>query len=65
METRWDIWRATIRLAMIVSVIGIAAALTVGRIGLLPEQAVVFGVMGVGFVTSWIRSGRRSLTRVI
>ncbi|MFZ8998418.1 MAG: hypothetical protein ACO225_02360 [Ilumatobacteraceae bacterium] len=65
METRRNEWRATIRLAIAVSSIGVAVAVAVERAGVLPQHMVVFGVIGVGFSTSWVRSGRRSLQRAL
>jgi len=52
-------------LAIAVSSIGVAVAVAVERAGVLPQHMVVFGVIGVGFSTSWVRSGRRSLQRAL
>lgn len=58
-------WSATVRLASVVSSVGVAVAVAVDQVGILSDQLVVFGVIGVGFATSWVRSGRRSLGRAV
>jgi hypothetical protein len=52
-------------LASVVSSVGVAVAIAVDQVGILPDQLVVFGVIGVGFATSWVRSGRRSVGRAV
>lgn len=56
---------ATIRLAIVVSTIGVVVAVTAERFGGLPAGSVVYGVIALGFAASWVRSGRRSTHRPV
>lgn len=58
MELRRTHWIAAFKLAAIVSAIAAAVALALNAFGDIPQTAVVIGVIVVGFVVSWIQSGR-------
>ena len=56
MELRRSTWAAAIRLAVALSVIAVLTAIALR--GLLPQQAIVLGVIVIGFTTSWVRTGQ-------
>lgn len=49
-------WKAAVRLAITLSVVGAVAAATLS--GVLSQTSIVLGVIVVGFVTSWVRTGQ-------
>lgn len=57
MEVRRSTWGAAIRLAIALSVIATATAIVVRSLGDVSETVIVLGVIVVGFVTSWVRTG--------
>jgi len=58
MELRRAHWTAAVRLAMIVSAVAVAVALALNAFGDVSQTALVVAVIVVGFVVSWIHSGR-------
>ena len=58
MELRRVHWTAAARLAMIVSAVAVAVALALNAFGDVSQTALVIAVIVVGFVVSWIHSGR-------
>lgn len=60
MEVRRSNWGAAIRLAILLSVVAAATAIAVHSFGDVPETFIVLSVIVVGFVTSWVRTGRAS-----
>jgi hypothetical protein len=58
MELRKATWRAALRLAFVVSSIAAGAAVTLSAAGDVPREALIASVMLVGFVTSWVQTGR-------
>lgn len=58
MELRRTTWGAAIRLAITLSVVAAASAAILHPIGILSQPVIVLGVIVVGFVTSWVRTGQ-------
>jgi hypothetical protein len=62
MEIRRATFGAAIRLAVALSVIATAVAITLDAIGEVSRTALVLTVIVVGFMASWIQTGRVSRT---
>jgi hypothetical protein len=60
MQLRWDVLGAAIRLAVVLSVVAAAIALGLHAVGGVSQTALVLTVMAVGFVASWVQTGRIS-----
>lgn len=60
MELRRRIFRAAVKLAMALSVVATALALGLDAAGGVSQTALVLTVMVVGFVASWVQTGRVS-----
>jgi len=60
MEFRREVFGAAIKLAVALSVVAGAVALGVGAVGGLSQTVLVLTVMVVGFVASWVQTGRVS-----
>lgn len=58
MDIRRATYGATIRLAVVFSVIAAAVALALDAIGGVPPTVVVLAVIVVGFLTSWVLTDR-------
>ncbi len=58
MELRKATWGAALRLAFVVSAIAAVAAVTLSEVGEVPRGALVAAVMLIGFVASWVQTGR-------
>lgn len=58
MERRRSPWSAVVRLAVVVSAVAVAVALALSAFGDVSQTAIVIAVIVVGFIVSWIRSGR-------
>lgn len=58
MELRRTHWAAAFKLAAVVSAVAVAIALAVSAFGDVSQTAVVIGVIVVGFVISWVQTGR-------
>lgn len=58
MDLRRSHWLAAVRLAVIVSAIAVAVTLALAAFGDISQTALVIAVIVVGFVVSWIHSGR-------
>jgi ABC-type Mn2+/Zn2+ transport system permease subunit len=58
MELRKATWSAALRLAFFVSAIAAGVAVTLSATGDVPRGAFVAAVMLVGFVASWVQTGR-------
>jgi predicted GNAT superfamily acetyltransferase len=58
MELRKATWSAALRLAFVVSALAAIVAVTLSAAGDVPQGALVAAVMVVGFVASWIQTGR-------
>lgn len=58
MEYGRNTWVAAIRLAITLSVLAAIAAATLHSTGILSQPTIVLSVIVVGFVTSWVRTGR-------
>ena len=57
-------WGAAIRLAITLSVLAAITAAVLYSAGILSQPTIVLGVIVVGFVSSWVRSGRLEQRRV-
>jgi ABC-type Mn2+/Zn2+ transport system permease subunit len=57
-ELSRNTWNAAIKLAAVVSLIAVAAAVIISATGDVPQAAVVLPVIVVAFVASWIQTGR-------
>jgi hypothetical protein len=57
-ELRRRTWVAALRLAVMVSVIGAAAAVAASMIGDVAQVAIVVPVIVIGFALSWVQTGR-------
>ena len=51
-------WKAAVRLAVTVSVLGALVAMAAERAADVPPFAIVLPVMIIGFVASWVQTGR-------
>lgn len=60
MEQRRNSWGPTVRLAAGLSVVAALVAASLNAVGDVSVLAIVVAVSIVGFVTSWIQSGRSS-----
>jgi hypothetical protein len=60
METRRATYAAAIKLALVLSVVAAAATLGLDAIGEVSQTALILTVIVVGFVASWIQTGRVS-----
>jgi hypothetical protein len=60
MDLRRSHWLAAVRLAVIVSAIAVAVTLALTAFGDVSQTALVIAVIVVGFVVSWIHSGRET-----
>lgn len=58
MEVRRATFGAAIRLAIVLSAIAAAVALGLDAVGEVSRPAIVLTVIVVGFVTSWVETGR-------
>jgi hypothetical protein len=58
MELRKATWSAALRLAFVVSALAAIVAMTLSAAGDVPQGALVAAVMVVGFVASWVQTGR-------
>ena len=58
MELRKATWSAALRLAFVVSGIAAIVAVTLSALGDVPRGAFVAAVMVIGFVASWVQTGR-------
>jgi ABC-type Mn2+/Zn2+ transport system permease subunit len=58
MELRKATWSAALRLAFVVSGIAAIVAVTLSTIGDVPRGAFVVAVMVIGFLASWVQTGR-------
>ncbi|HWM20087.1 MAG TPA: hypothetical protein VNO51_10390 [Ilumatobacteraceae bacterium] len=58
MELRRATWSAALRLAFVVSALAAIVAVTLSTAGDVPRGALVAAVMLVGFVASWVQTGR-------
>jgi ABC-type Mn2+/Zn2+ transport system permease subunit len=58
MELRKATWSAALRLAFVVSGIAAIVAVTLSAVGDVPRGAFVAAVMVIGFVASWVQTGR-------
>lgn len=65
MEHRRNTWGAAIRLAITLSVLAAIAAAALHSAGILSQPTIVLSVIVVGFVTSWIRTGRLEQRRTL
>jgi cytochrome c biogenesis protein CcdA len=57
-ELRRRTWAAALRLAVVVSVIGAVVAIAASMIGDVAQVAIVIPVIVIGFVLSWVQTGR-------
>lgn len=64
MDIRRATFGAAIRLACVLSIIAVAAALGLEAIGEISRPAIVLTVMLVGFVASWVTTGRAARSSV-
>jgi ABC-type Mn2+/Zn2+ transport system permease subunit len=51
-------WNAAIKLAVIVSIVAVFAAIAISAAGDVPQAAIVLPVIVVGFTASWIQTSR-------
>lgn len=58
METRRAMYGAAIRLALVFSVMAAMVAITLDAVGDVSSAGLVTAVAVVGFVTSWVQTGR-------
>ena len=58
MELRKARWGAALRLAFVISAIAAVAAITLSEAGEVSRGALIAAVMLVGFVASWVQTGR-------
>lgn len=58
MELSRHTWIAAIRLAVVISIIAVAAAVVVSTVGNVPQAAIVLPVIVVAFTASWIQTNR-------
>jgi hypothetical protein len=58
MELRKATWSAALRLAFVVSALAAIVAVTLSAASDVPQGALVAAVMVVGFVASWVQTGR-------
>ena len=58
MDLRRTHWQAAVRLAVVVSAVAVAVTLALAAFGDISQTAMVIAVIVVGFVVSWIHSGR-------
>ena len=65
MEDRRTTWGAAIQLAITLSVLAAITAATLHSIGILSQPTIVLGVIVIGFVTSWVRTGRLEQRRTL
>lgn len=60
MEFRRNIFGAAVKLAVALSLVATAIVLGLGGVGGAEQTALVLTVMVVGFVASWVQTGRVS-----
>jgi len=60
MDSRRNIFGAAAKLALALSTIATAIAFGIGSVGEAQQTALVLAVMVVGFVASWVQTGRLS-----
>lgn len=58
MELRRELFGPAVKLAMALSVVAGAIALTLGTVGGASRMVLVLAVILVGFVASWVQTGR-------
>jgi hypothetical protein len=58
MEIRRTTYLAAIKLATVLSVVAATIALGLGSLGEASQAALVLSVIAVGFVASWVQTGR-------
>ncbi len=58
MDIRRSPWSAVVRLAIVVSAIAVGVALALSAFGDVSQTALVIAVIVVGFIVSWVQSGR-------
>jgi ABC-type enterochelin transport system permease subunit len=51
-------WIAAIRLAVVISIVAVFAAVVVSTLGNVPQAAIVLPVIVVAFTASWIQTNR-------
>jgi hypothetical protein len=51
-------WTAALELALVISTLAAVAAVAISAAGDVPQVAIVLPVIVVGFVASWVRTGR-------
>ncbi len=64
MELRRDVFEAAVKLAVVLSVVAATIALGIGTVGGASRTALVLTVIVVGFVASWVQTGRVSRSNV-
>jgi len=57
-------WTAAIRLAVVISVLAAALAVTLSALGNVPDVAIVLPVIVVAFTASWVQTSRIRNDRV-
>ncbi|MDW3213530.1 MAG: hypothetical protein R8G01_06015 [Ilumatobacteraceae bacterium] len=62
MEVRRTTYAAAIRLALVLSTVAVLAAVALQSIGEVSTTRFVIAVAVVGFVTSWVQTGRIART---
>jgi len=58
MELIRDTWTAAIRLAVVISIVAVVAAVLASTIADVPQAAIVLPVIVVAFTASWIQTSR-------
>jgi hypothetical protein len=58
MELRKATWSAALRLAFVVSALAAIVAIALSAAGDVPQATLVGAVMVIGFVASWVQTGR-------
>jgi len=51
-------WTAAIRLAVVISVLAAALAVTLSSLGNIPDAAIVLPVIIIAFTASWVQTSR-------
>jgi len=57
-------WTAAIRLAVVISVLAAALAVTLSSLGNIPDVAIVLPVIVIAFTASWVQTSRIRNDRV-
>jgi len=53
-------WNAAIKLAVVISIVAVLAAVAMSALGNVPQAAIVLPVIVVAFTASWIQTDRVS-----